>query len=760
VLATSSVVLALIAGVIVGGSPAAARSSRGTAARRPNRLLVFSIPGVTWSDVDARSAPVLTRLLEESATADLVTRADRQPASLGAAYVTIGSGTRSASASTDGDAVGTSEPFADTTGATAYHQRTGRDPGRGIVQLGIAQITGANAALLFDARVGALGDRLRGAGYSRAVIANADQPQPTNPDLGTTVFERPAVSALMGADGILREGAVGRELLAPDAYAPYGVHLDANAVTRAFRRAWRPHAVVLVEGSDLERANRFGSLATSHHATELRKLALRSTDVLLGRLLAGVDPTRDAVMVVAPTSRSGDRSLTVAALRAPGVDTGLLQSATTRRAGFVTLTDIAPTILVTLGVAPPASMEGRPMRVAVHGGSLAARRSLLIRANDDGLLRDRLVEPVTKFVGWFAVILALTTALLVGRRAWVGALLRLGALWIVGFVLATFLVAPLHAAQHGGETAFWVFTLLVASAFAGVCRVARARHPVDPLIVASSAVVIVLVIDNLTHDHLEFNAVFGYSPTVGIRLSGNGNAAFSILGASAVLLAGLIAWRTAHRRAAGVAIAVLAVVLIAFTPPYFGQDFGGTVAAAPAFLVMAWLLLGRPIRLRTCLAFVGALLVSGLIVGFVDLLRPHDQRTHVGRFFEQVNRDGWSGLTTVLQRKASENAATLAQSLSLLVIAAAIATVVVLWLRAPSPLRRLGAAIPTLRATAIGFGLLAVLGYALNDSGTAIPALMCVVAVAGLAFLTSIVDRIDPEDAGADHAAGRAVGVS
>jgi hypothetical protein len=678
--------------------------------------------------------------------ADLVTRADRQPAALGAAYVTIGAGTRSATAGTDGDAVGTAEHFDGTTGAAAYRQRTGRDPGHGIVQLGIAQILGANAALLFDSHVGALGDRLRRAHFSTAVIANADQTQPATS--GTTgVRVRPAVSALMGADGIVRGGEVGPTLLTPDPLAPFGVHLDTASVVRSFRRAWQPNSVVLVEGSDLDRAERFGTYATSHHATEIRLHALRETDAMAARLLRSIDPRRDAVMVVAPTSRPGDRSLTVVGLRAPGVSPGLLQSATTRRAGFVALTDIAPTILDTIGVSVPSTMEGRPVQVTSQGGTAADRRSFLVRANDDGLERDHLVEPVTRFAEWYAIVLAVATFLLLGRTSWSRPLLQVGALWILGFLLATFLVVPFHVSQHGGDRAFWAFTVVVASAFAGLCILARRRNPVDPLIVALGVLVLVLAVDNLTHDHLEFNAVFGYSATVGIRLSGNGNSGFSILGAGAVVFAGLLAWRLRPPRSTWIAIAVLAVVLLSFTPPYFGQDFGGTIAAAPAFFVMAWLLLGRRIRLRTCLIFGAALVASGLIVGFVDLLRPHDQRTHVGRFFEQVNRQGWSGLTTVLQRKGSENAATLAQGLSIVLILVVVAVVVLLWFRAPRPAHLVVTAIPTLRAAAIAFAVLAVLGYALNDSGISIPALMCIVVAATVAFLVPLAERLSAGDA-------------
>jgi len=41
--------------------------------------------------------------------------------------------------------------------------------------------------------------------------------------------------------------------------------------------------------------------------------------------------------------------------------------------------------------------------------------------------------------------------------------------------------------------------------------------------------------------------------------------------------------------------------------------------------------------------------------------------------------------------------------------------------------------------------VLAFLGYALNDSGIAIPALMCETVVAALAFLTPLAESIDPD---------------
>jgi len=739
-------VVLLVALVMSLSSAATAGAAVSETASSPSagRVLVLSLPGVTWSDLEGVALPTLNRLLNESALADLVTRSDRQPSALGAAYVTIGAGNRSGSAEgADGDALEVSEPFGNATAGNAYRQRTGHEPGRGIVQLGIAQITAVNAALLFDGQVGALGDTLRNAGYSRAVIANADGLQPDSPPGGTPQFERSAVSALMGSRGTLRGGEVGKVLLQSDPHAAFGVRLDAPAVDRAFQRAWKPHSVVLVEGSDLERSDRYGTYATPEHADRLRLRALRETDSIAARLLAHVDPRRDAVLVVAPTSRPGDRSLTVAALRAPGVAPGLLRTGTTRRTGFVALSDVAPTILDTLGVAAPEAMEGRPMRVTATGGSAADRRAFLIRANEDGLLRDRLVTPISNAVAWAAIALALGTVLLLGRVSWAGRALQWVSLGLLGFMLATFVVVPLHLSEHGGALGYWFVTVLVAIAFAALCRLAR-RGPVDPLIAALGALVLVLTVDNLTGAYLEFNSVFGYSATVGVRLAGNGNLAFAVLGAAAMLLAGLLAWRVAPPRGVRIAIGLLVVVLIAFTPPLFGQDFGGTLAAAPAFLVLAWLLLGRRIRVRTVFAFAAVLFASGLVVGFIDLMRPRDQRTHVGRFFEKVGNEGWSGLATVLQRKGNENAATLASWVSILVIIVVVGAIVVLWTRAPRRLRPVVGAVPTLRPVALALVVLAVLGYALNDSGVPIPALMLAVVAAALAFLTS--GTVVPED--------------
>ena len=190
---------------------------------------------------------------------------------------------------------------------------------------------------------------------------------------------------------------------------------------------------------------------------------------------------------------------------------------------------------------------------------------------------------------------------------------------------------------------------------------------------------------------------------------------------------------------------MLAVVLVVIVSPIWGEDFGGTLAATPAFALLAWMLLGKRVRVRTIFGLVGILFAAGLAAGFIDLLRPADQRTHIGRFFEKVGNEGWSGFTTVLHRKGTENVDTLGNTGWLFVIIAVVVLALFLWYRPPRRLGDVLGAIPTLRASAVGFAIVAGLGYALNDLGIAIPGLMLSIAGSAIVYLTTA--DLEPDSA-------------
>ena len=170
------------------------------------------------------------------------------------------------------------------------------------MHLGIDALVQENADGLYDPTIGALGDDARRAPACRG----RSSPTATARNRWSTIrcpsSSAPAVNALMGSDGRVPGGAVGDELLEPDPHAPFGVRMDNDAAYRAFSDAWRTGGVVLVEGSDLLRADLYTEFLTDDQARVQKQAALHRTDELVGRMLADVDPAHDAVFVVSPAS--------------------------------------------------------------------------------------------------------------------------------------------------------------------------------------------------------------------------------------------------------------------------------------------------------------------------------------------------------------------------------------------------------------------------------------------------------------------------
>lgn len=754
-------VLALLA--TTPGAAGAAPGDLAGADGAVERVLVISVPGVTWAEVDAASVPNLARLAAESAVGNLSTRPSptRRTTHLGDGYITLGAGTRAVGDNlTDGQGLGVDEPFGSARAGAVFERRTGRSVDQGIVQLAVATIADRNEPLLLDAEPGALGAALADAGHGRAVIANGDGAEPGDVD---PTYRRQAVSALMDLDGVVPAGVVGDQLLIEDAEAPFGLRYDHDAVVDAFQGVWNASSVVLVEASDLARTDAYRSLTTPEQGADLWAQALRSTDDLVGAVLAEVDPERDAVLLIAPAHPEAELGLTVAALRSPGVEPGLLRSATTRRSGFVQLYDVAPTVLDLLGVDRPSSMDGRPFEVGRRGGDHDDRRAFLVDADDAAkFIADR-VDSVA------AVFVVVDAALLAGMVLWARGVIRVGgridtadvarftALAVLGLVPAIYL-ARLVAFHDVGVVAYWSFLALVAIALAAGYEVVGRRHPLDRLILATATIVGVLVVDVVMGAPLQISSALGNSPIVAGRFAGYGNLAYPALSTAALTLAVLLAARIGRPTGPPVAIGVLALAIVAAGAPFWGSNVGAFLSMAPAYLLTALLLLGWRIRLRTACIAVTAALGAFFVFGLADLARPPQRRTHLGRLFERVADDGWSSFATVVERKLNANFRNVSGTVWILVIPITVVLLIVLTRWTRPQLRELRDRIPDLNAGALGAAVLVVVGFAVNDSGVRVPGVMLTVLNAALIMLvvgnTEAPDRPGAAEANAPPNAG------
>lgn len=696
------------------------------------RLLVVSLPGVSWEDVQEHELPALEEFVGDAAIGDLSTRIGRRRASTTDAYLTIGAGTRALAPSIDvAVALDPDEIYAGVRTADILQRRLGEIPD-GVAYLAAGAAIDRNESSSFGAHPGRLGDLLDEAGVHRAVIGNADaaegfvsdEPPPDG------AYARGAATALMGSDGIVPGGTVGRGLLEEDPLAPFGRRLAASEVLAAFDAEWSRdgRTVVLVEASDLSRAAGYAGRSTPSQTRALRDEALEASDDLLAALLARTDPDTDAVMVLSPVSGGGSPDLAIVALRGPGVEPGLLRSPTTRRDGYVQLADVAPTVLSVLGEPAPDDIEGRAFQVAPPGDE-----DRVARLADDAAaagFRDSLMPIVVPTIIGALAVLLLVTALQQRRGIGFAGGLRPAALAALGVVPATFLAGQVPGVT--GSTALYaVVVVVLAGAFGAVyLAVERRRRGLGPIL-GVAAIVVLIAVDVAAGAPLQVNAVFGYSLAVAGRFAGLGNLAFALFGAATIVLGGLLVDRYG-RRGIPAALGLWAVVVLIEGLPMLGADVGGVVAMVPAFGAAALVVTGHRLRAWHAAGLLAATAVTVLVFAFVDMGRAAGSQTHLARLAEHVRDRRWGPFFDSLSRRlqASFGGADIALWALVLTAIAVVAVYAVLTAthrvgpRAPRRVRH----VPTKAAT-VGLAVLAVVGLVANDSSIAVPATMLIVVV-------------------------------
>jgi hypothetical protein len=244
--------------------------------------------------------------------------------------------------------------------------------------------------------------------------------------------------------------------------------------------------------------------------------------------------------------------------------------------------------------------------------------------------------------------------------------------------------------------------------------------------------------------------MLGYDAIVAGRFVGYGNLTFGLHAVCALLVTAAAATAVGRRAregrqrlvAGGTALLVGLVTVGVIGTPGLGRDFGGVLSALPGFLLLAMLLAHLRVTFLRMAAILGAAVVAVATVAVLDWLRPPAQRSHLGRFVEQIlTGEAW----TVVSRKAQANldilrGSSLAWMLPVMVVAA-------LWLLLPGgPLRSRAGIGPgglDARDTAVlRAGLLAVLlsltlGALVNDSGVAVPATAGVLLLPLLVWLAA-----------------------
>ncbi|MDH4159519.1 MAG: hypothetical protein OEV62_04625 [Actinomycetota bacterium] len=697
------VVLALAAPVLVVLGPGGAGAAHADEA--PGPVVVVGVGGLTWDDITRDQTPTLAGLLDGAAVGHLSVRSVYRVTCPVDAWLTVGSGRRSAVQRVPGADESDNEASLNDFCPRIPPLRDGR-------VVGWQELVDYNRTLSFDATLGLLGQ----------TAADADR----------CVLGVGPGGALAAAT---EDGSVARYVADPVALVPADLSECALSVV------------------DL------GTVDERDPASPARGRQVSRLDSELAGLVPVLPEDATVVLLAASNSRPV-AELQAIAVTGPGFPAGLLTSTSTKQDGLVLLTDITPTLFDLLGFPPSPDFVGAPVTSAPRDGGWEGLRAGLVE-------QSRKVEVYTEVAAPFFTALVPLQLALYGWAAW--AFRRRSAdpkgrrrvLRVTGWVavvcsaipVSTFL-ANLTPWWRWENPHTWLVLLVLgwSVVIGGLARVlSRRADLMAEMGLVAGATAVVLGADMVTGGSLQTASLMGYSPTIAGRLYGFGNVAFALFATAMIYLAAWLADGLERRgrrgAAAGVVVALGVTALVIDGLPELGSDFGGVIAIAAAFGV---LMLGvlelrlSPLRLVWLVAF-GLLVVIGISV--VDWLRPSEERSHLGRFVQQV-ADG--ELVSIISRKLGNNLDILFSSvLGLLVPFAVLFLALVLMRpsdRTTSVLRQAYQRAPLLQPALSAWLVAMVVGFAVNDSGIAIPAVGIMLT---LPLLISLSVRVLAEPDGA-----------
>ncbi|MCA1782594.1 MAG: hypothetical protein LC679_10595 [Intrasporangiaceae bacterium] len=489
-----------------------------------------------------------------------------------------------------------------------------------------------------------------------------------------------------------------------------------------------------------------GSLSQSL-PDQARTDALTEIDTRIGAVLDAAPA--GANVIVASMADDGTQSrLRMAVATGPGFGAGLLLSPSTRQPGLVVNNDLTSSVLGLTGLEVPRSVNGGVLTseaAPVNSEELAQERLQDLVDYDLASHKIRsLVPPFFQaFVYGQLVIYALVLLVWKGklgsretRGRWLG-LARVVAISAAAVPAATFLANLIPWWRTSWPMLAVVVSVATWTAIIAVLALCGpwGSSGLGPVAVVSAVTVLVLGIDVMTGSRLQLSSLMGLQPAIGGRYFGLGNVPFALFITSAIFLATVVAnaYLTRGRRkaAAWAAGLILTAALIVNGAPMWGADAGGPLSLTPAIAFLVLTILGIKITWQRWILLFAATGAIFLSVAFLDSLRPLESQSHLGRFIGSIS-DG--NALDIIVRKAEQNWNVLTGNYTLtLLVPFALAFVIYVLARETSwgsrALQRSFDRYPALRPGLLTTLLALTVGFFVNDSGVAIPAVGATIAV-------------------------------
>ncbi|HYN66178.1 MAG TPA: hypothetical protein VES93_04765 [Ornithinibacter sp.] len=689
------VVAVALATVVSGLLMAASTWARPAAASEPTGAVVLiGTGGIGWSDVDQETTPNLWLLLRDGASAALSVRSVYSNTCPIDGWLGLSAGARAAAPRTGPERNPANRPC----------------PAAPVVANGSVlqwpSYLEAADSERFDSRLGLLGDTAAA---------------------GTLCVK--AVQPFAAAGGARRDGRI-------EQYGDWSAQQmleDLNGCP-----------ITLVDVGSLRDPD---DVSTGESVEGTRRQQLTEIDTRIGQVIAAGPLGAD--YVVASLSDAGrSERLRLVVARGPHFSPGVLVSQSTKQKGLAQAPDVTATVLSAVGLPVPDAVAGAPLTVdkAPDNSERRAQARLTYLADYDEASHEvhDLVEPFfTVFAYGQLAIYLLVLLVYKGRlgsettRVTTLTRVRVISVAAASVPVSTFLANLLPwwrfpVAMISVVAAVGLFVAIIATA---ALRGPWGRWALGPMAFVSATTMLVLAVDVMTGSRLQLSSLMGLQPVVGGRFYGMGNPTFALFATATILLSTAVSSMlvlAGRRRAAALAVAVIGgFALVVDAMPFWGADGGGPPALLPGLAYLVLAVLGLALTWKRLLLVAVAVVAVFFLVAGADWLRPASSRTHLGRFVQAI-LDG-NALDIVI-RKGEQNISILLGNAPLTLLVPAALLFVIYVLARPTSwgsraMQRSYDQAPTLRAGLIALLITLTIGFLINDSGVAIPAVGATLAV-------------------------------
>jgi hypothetical protein len=409
---------------------------------------------------------------------------------------------------------------------------------------------------------------------------------------------------------------------------------------------------------------------------------------------------------------------------------GWLTSASTRREGIVTLTDLTRTLIDFAAPGSSVAIDGSPL--AVYSADLTLDG---IDAKMNSITALSHAAPIGYLVlglGGALLFVILVVGTLRSRFALPKLILTFGGILPAAMMLTG--AVPWQNSSSPG-----LFLSLVVAAWSVILTslaLLIGRLAAVPNVIAATAITVAaFAFDAALGAVMQPGSMLNSRPIFGLRWYGFGNVTFAAYASTGLFLAGYLAHRclAAGKRAAAVAtVGVIGLgIVICEGWPSMGSDFGGVIALTPAVLWLMLALSDVKITWPKLVAIAGLAVLAVGVISVLDWLRGLDRRTHLGNFVQRILDGDALG---VISRKAVAAAETIASPLGI----GSLLIGVMLWIVILNyVVPRVAPDFSTVRSTLIAILIVAILGTLLNDGGVSVwlTATALVTVVMGWFFL-------------------------